>query len=154
MSVDANAPVALDLTRILDAPRELVFAAWTKPEHLSKWFGPHGFTMPVVRTDVRPGGEWYHEMHGFGQVYPMWATYTEVVPPERLAFTMQLRDADGNAFLRTLTTVTLTEHEGKTALRVVIQILFAGQGSDGPLAGMAQGWDETLERLEETLATR
>jgi uncharacterized protein YndB with AHSA1/START domain len=153
MSVDANAPVALDLTRVLDAPRDLVFAAWTKPEHLSKWFGPHGFTMPVVRVDLRRGGEWYLEMHGFGEVYPMWAIYEEIVPPERLVFKMQLRDADGHAFLKTLTTVTFAEHGAKTTLRVVIQVLYAGAGSETPLEGMADGWDQTLERLEAALTT-
>src|ERR1700722_7233031 len=76
------------LTRLFDAPRDLVFKAWTDPKHLAQWFGPHGFTNPVCEVDLRPGGIWRHVMRGpDGNDYPMISIFQEVLPPERLVFT-------------------------------------------------------------------
>jgi len=75
------------LTRVLDAPRELVFEAWTKPEHAMKWFGPKGYTCTLHEMDVRVGGRWRFDMFGpDGKLYPNRIEYLEIVPNERLVF--------------------------------------------------------------------
>src|SRR5262249_10941330 len=72
-------------TRVVDAPRSLVFAAWTDPTHVAKWWGPNGFTNTVREMDVRPGGTWLLVMHGpDGTNYPNTWIFEEIVPPERL----------------------------------------------------------------------
>src|SRR5471030_3335358 len=75
------------ITREFDAPRELVFKAWTDPKHLAQWWGPRGFTNPVCEWDVRPGGKIYDVMRAPNGVdYPMGGEFCEIVPPERLVF--------------------------------------------------------------------
>ncbi len=135
-------------TRTLDAPRALVFAAWTDPEHLARWWGPHRFTNPVCQVDARPGGAIYIEMRGpEGTTYPMDARFVEVVPPERLAFTTFLKNDAGTVFLEVLNTVTFAERGGKTVLTVNARVVNAGPGSEEPLSGMEEGWSQSLERL-------
>jgi uncharacterized protein YndB with AHSA1/START domain len=74
-------------SRLLDAPRDLVFDAWTSPEHVAQWWGPNGFTTTTQSMDVRPGGEWIFVMHGpDGTDYKNHIVYREVVRPERLAY--------------------------------------------------------------------
>ncbi len=76
------------LTRVLAAPRALVWKAWTDPNHVGTWWGPDGFTTTTYAMDVRPGGEWRYDMHGpDGRVYPNRIRYLEVIPPERLVYT-------------------------------------------------------------------
>src|SRR5258706_12536384 len=78
----------LTITRIFDAPRELVFKVWTDPKHLAQWWGPQYFTNPVCEIDLRPGGALYIQMTDpDGVAYPVKGTFREVVPPERLVFT-------------------------------------------------------------------
>lgn len=74
-------------TRVYDAPRELVFAAFTDPKHLAQWWGPNGFTTTTHSFDFRPGGVWRFVMHGpDGRDYQNRVTYDEIVPPERLVY--------------------------------------------------------------------
>jgi uncharacterized protein YndB with AHSA1/START domain len=73
-------------TRVFDAPREMVFDAWTDPKHIGQWWGPIGFTTTTHEMDVRPGGVWRFTMHGpDGRDYKNRIVYTEIVRPERLA---------------------------------------------------------------------
>ena len=73
--------------REFDAPRELVFAAWTDPKHLSQWWGPNGFTTTTSSFDFRPGGVWRFVMHGpDGRDYQNRVTFDEIVPPERIVY--------------------------------------------------------------------
>jgi len=138
----------LTLTRILDAPRSLVYRAWTDPQHLARWWGPHGFTAPECRADVRPGGEIYIRMVGHGFDHAMQGRFVEVVEPKRVVFDSWLDDETGTTFLEIRNTVTLEEHgAGKTALTLHAHVVYAGTGSEGPLSGMEEGWDQSLERL-------
>jgi uncharacterized protein YndB with AHSA1/START domain len=74
-------------TRIYDAPRELVFSAWTDPKHLAQWWGPNGFTTTTSAFDFRPGGVWRFVMHGpDGRDYQSRVTFDEIVPPERIVY--------------------------------------------------------------------
>jgi uncharacterized protein YndB with AHSA1/START domain len=72
-------------TRIFDARRELVWKAWTDPDHLGQWWGPNGFTTTTNKFELRPGGEWLFVMHGpDGTDYRNEITFTAVVEPERI----------------------------------------------------------------------
>src|ERR1700733_2730137 len=100
MAAEANASTPnfpeVTITRVFDAPRDLVFAAWTDAKHLAKWWGPHHFTNPVCELDVRVGGAIRIDMRGpQGTVYPMTGVFHEIVPPERLVFTSTPLDENG-----------------------------------------------------------
>lgn len=74
-------------TREFDAPRDLVFSAWTDPKHLAQWWGPNGFTTTTYSFDFRPGGVWRFVMHGpDGRDYQNRITFEEIVPPERIVY--------------------------------------------------------------------
>src|SRR5207244_6057570 len=88
------------LTRMIDAPRALLWAAWTEPKHVAQWWGPHHFTNPVCEMDVRPGGKlMIHMKAPDGTVYPMPGTFTEVIKPQRLRFTAFAEGLDGTKYL-------------------------------------------------------
>ncbi len=142
------------LTRIIDAPRDLVFEAWTDPKHMARWWGPKYFTNPVCELDVRPGGAILIHMRApDGTIYPMKGTFLEIVRPERLVFnSIAIEDESGNSILESLTTVTFEEHEGKTKLTVHAAVTRAEPGSEGALAGMEEGWNQSLDKLAEYLA--
>ena len=136
------------LTRVFDAPRDLVFRAWTDPRQLAQWWGPHNFTNPRCEVDVRPGGALRIDMRGpDGVVYPCAGVFREVVEPERLVFTTAALDAAGNAMFEVLNTVTFVEHQGKTKLTLHAEVASATPQADRFLAGMEEGWSQSLERL-------
>ena len=139
------------MTRIIDAPRELVFKAWTDPKHMAQWWGPKYFTNPVCELDVRPGGAILIHMQGpDGVVYPMKGVFHEVVKPERLVFTSSaLEGEDGDPLLEDIATVTFAEYEGKTKVTVHAVITKAAPGSEGALEGMEEGWNQSLDKLTE-----
>ncbi|HEY5347751.1 MAG TPA: SRPBCC family protein [Rhizomicrobium sp.] len=138
----------LILTRLIDAPRALVFKAWTDPRHLARWWGPKDFTAPRCEADARPGGILRVDMRGpDGTIYPMSAIFDEIVAPERIVFTGGASDAKGELLFNIRTTVTLTEQEGKTLLTLEARVLMAGPQAAASLAGARQGWTQSLERL-------
>lgn len=149
------------LARVFDAPRELVFRAWTEPERLKRWWGPEGYTMPVCEIDPRPGGVFFHCMRSpEGREYWGRGVFREVVVPERLVLTDSFADAEGNVVpatryglspnwpLETLMTVTFEERAGET--EVTVRHAGIPPGADHELAG--RGWTESLGRLAENLA--
>jgi uncharacterized protein YndB with AHSA1/START domain len=74
-------------TRVFDAPRDLVFSAWTNPRHLAQWWGPNGFTTSTHSFEFRPGGVWRFVMHGpDGRDYQNRITFDEIMPPERIVY--------------------------------------------------------------------
>src|SRR5262249_17479359 len=98
------------ITRIFDAPRELVFKAWTDPVHVARWWGPKGFTNPVCEIDLRVGGELRIVMRApDGAEHPMKGVFQEIEPPARLVFSNIAIDAHGKTLLEGLTTVTFAE---------------------------------------------
>ena len=139
----------LVLTRTFDAPRGLVFKAWTDRDQLARWWGPRGFTNPVCEADARPGGAIRIDMTGpDGTVYPMAGVFDEVDEPERLVFTCHAhQDEAGEPQLVVVTTVTFTERDGKTTLSLRAVATKAGPGTEFALSGMEQGWNESLDRL-------
>lgn len=138
------------LTRVFDAPRALVFKAWTDPKHMAQWWGPRGFTNPVCEIDARPNGAIRIDMTGpDGVVYPMTGNFREVVAPERLVFMAVARDKDGTALLESLTMVTFEERGGKTKLTVKASAVGLVPFAPQMLAGMQEGWSQSLDRLGE-----
>ena len=148
-------PKANDLviTRIFDAPRDLVFKAWTDAKHVAGWWGPDGFTIPVCELDVRPGGAMLIQMVGpDGTVYPGKGVYHEVVPPERLVFTSSaFENAEGIFGLEVLHTITFADDNGKTKLTLHAVVIRATPEVSAALAGMEPGWNQGLDHLAETL---
>jgi len=143
----------LVITRVYDAPRELVFSLWTDPKHLAEWWGPRGFTNPVCEADARMGGGLRIHMRGpDGRTHRMTGTFDEVVPPERLVFTNIVPDENGQALFQIRNTV-LFENEGrKTRLTLRAAVLMQTAAAAPYLAGMNEGWSQTLDRLAERVA--
>ncbi|MGA7872617.1 MAG: SRPBCC domain-containing protein [Candidatus Binatus sp.] len=135
----------LTITRIFDAPRALVFNAWTEPKHLMRWFAPNNFTVPACEMDFRAGGKFRLCMRGFGQDHWMNGVFREIVEPERIVWAGML-DNDTN---EVLTTVTFADLGGKT--RLTVHQTFSIETDS--TRGARQGWTETLEHLAEFLAT-
>src|SRR6202521_2180055 len=107
----------LSIARVFNAPRELVFKAWTDPKQLAEGWGPKSFTNPVCEVDLKPGGALRIVMRApDGAEYPMKGVFREILEPERLVFTNIAVDTDGNHLLEGLTKVTFAEHGGKTKL--------------------------------------
>ena len=143
----------LVLTRVFDAPREVVFKAWTDPKRVARWWGPQGFTNPVCELDARPGGAIRIHMRGpDGTVYPMTGVYQEVVEPERIVFTSAALDEKGHPMFEVLTTVTFAEQGGKTKQILRARVIRRTAQAAPYLAGMEAGWTQSLERLAESLA--
>lgn len=134
----------LVITRVFDAPRELVWRAWTQPEHLRQWSAPHGFTIPVATGDLRPGGAFRTCMVSpDGVEHWLGGVYREVIPMERLVFSHAWDGDDGRPGHETIVTVTFADVGERTEM-VFRQIGFV---SDVSREGHAGGWGETFERL-------
>lgn len=100
----ATADREVVVSRVIDAPRELVFEAFTAVRHLSQWWGPDGFTTTTRFFEFRVGGEWDFTMHGpDGTDYPEWISWTEITPPERIEMLHGEYRGDPNAFQSVLT---------------------------------------------------
>jgi uncharacterized protein YndB with AHSA1/START domain len=154
MANDNASKYDLTLTRIFDAPRELVFKAWTDMKQVQQWWGPAGFTNPVCEIDPRPGGAMRIHMRGpDGTIYPMTGRYVELTEPERIVFTSGPTDADGKPLFEVLATVTFADRDGKTELTLQARVTSMTDIAPQYLQGMEQGWSQSLDRLAETLAS-
>jgi uncharacterized protein YndB with AHSA1/START domain len=143
----------LVITRIVDAPRELVFGAWTDPRHLTKWWGPKMFTIHVCNVDLRVGGALLIHMRApDGHVYPMSGAFTEIKEPERLGFTAKAHMVEsGEAVMELLTDVRFEDRDGKTKLTLSLSVITAKPEAAGPLSGAEIGWSQSLERLDNLI---
>src|SRR5512135_1163184 len=127
----------LVITRVFDAPRELVFRAWTDPKHMAQWWGPKHFSNTVDQMDVRPGGTWRIIMRSpDGAEYPSQGVYREIVPPDRLVFTNTALDKDGNLLIDGFTTVTFADQNGKTKLTLETRAVAMNAIAAQMIAGM------------------
>ena len=150
----------LVITRIFDAPRELVWKAWTDPDHFKKWWGPKTYSAPSVKMDLKVGGKYLWCMRSReGKDYWVTGTYREIVPPEKLVFTDSFADEKGNIVpasyyemagewdMELLVTVLLEEQDGKTKL-----ILHQVGLPAGEMTNLThQGWDETFDKLAASI---
>ncbi len=158
MTAAANKPTAGDTdreimeTRVLNAPRELVWRAWTDPAHISNWWGPDGFTTTTETMDVRPGGLWLHVMHGpDGTDYPNRTEYIEVQEPARIVY----RNS-GNTKERSdvsfVSHIDLIDLNGRTEIR--IRLVFDSAEMRDAAAreyGAVEGLQQMLVRLDRYL---
>jgi uncharacterized protein YndB with AHSA1/START domain len=133
-------------TRVFDAPRRLVFDAWTKPEHLQQWLlGPEGWTMPVCEIDLRPGGKWrYVWRKDSGKEMEMTGTVVEVKPPERLVTTERW----GPEWPEATNTMVLTESGGRTTMTLTMTYVSKEVRDAALKTGMTSGMDASFERLD------
>jgi len=138
-------------TRMLDAPRELVWKVWTDPGHIGKWWGPNGFRTTTHSMDLRPGGHWRYVMHGpDGRDYHNRVTYLEVVRPERLVY--NLGSEEDVEPVSHHVTVTFREQDGRT--RVDMRMVFASAAARTHVIethGAFEGLKQHLGRLEAYL---
>jgi uncharacterized protein YndB with AHSA1/START domain len=147
------------ITRTFDAPRELVWKAWTEPDRFMRWWGPKIFTSPRCEIDLRVGGRFLWCMRWpDGRENYTTGEYREIVPPERLVYTTSFADADGNVVPASYydmpgdvsfemhVTVTLEDQNGTTRMTVT------HAGIPGELGDSAvQGWNESLDKLAASL---
>jgi len=151
---------ALVITRVFDAPRELVFKAWSEPERAMRWWGPKGFTTPVCKIDFRVGGTFLNCMRApDGKDYWNTGVYQEIAVPERIVCTDSFADAEGNVVpashygmvgefpIEMLVTVTFEDQDGKTKMTLRHAGMPAGDNRDGA----NQGWNESFDKLAEYL---
>jgi len=140
----------LVITRIFDAPRELVFKAYTDPNLIPQWWGLRSSTTIVDKMDVRPGGVWrFVQRDAEGNEYAFNGQYREIVPPERLAYTFEFEGMPGHVLLET---VTFEERGGKTKVKV-LSLCDSVEDRDGMIqSGMEAGVNESHDRLAELLA--
>jgi uncharacterized protein YndB with AHSA1/START domain len=144
------------ISRVFDAPRELVWEAWTNPEHVARWWGPNGFTTTIEKMDVRPGGVWQHVMHGpNGTDYPNKSVFTEVVKPERIVYEHG-GSRKGDPCVQFTATWTFEEPKaGQT--RLTIRMVFPSAEARDIVVkeyGAIEGGKQTLARLAEHLAAK
>jgi uncharacterized protein YndB with AHSA1/START domain len=139
------------LSRVLAAPRELVFRAWTEKEHLSRWFGPKGFTTTTHEFDFRVGGRWRFDMIGpDGTVYTNRIVFLEIQRPERLLFDHGSdRDDDPGRFRVTLTFD--VQSDGKTVFTLRQLHPTKAQRDAGIGFGAVEMGYQTLDKLAEHL---
>jgi uncharacterized protein YndB with AHSA1/START domain len=137
------------MTRVVNAPRRLVFAAWTEPRHLQRWLtGPEGWTMPICEIDLRPGGRWrYVYRKASGTEMTLTGSVLEVVPPERFVTT----ESWGPEWPDTVNTLVLTESEGRTTIALTITYV-SKEARDAALdTGAMDGMNRAFELLDELL---
>jgi uncharacterized protein YndB with AHSA1/START domain len=155
------------ITRVFDAPRELVWKAWTEPKRMAQWWGPNGFTNPVCELDVRPGGAYRIVMRSpDGVDYPLKGVYREVVLPELLVYTVDVSEhpKDWHGLLQK----NLEGHPADISKPVLHKVSFEAEGAKTRVTirnifesaalrdafvktGMEQGWGQSLDRLAEAL---
>ena len=142
----ATADREIVISRLISAPRELVFEAFTEVRHLSRWWGPDGFTTTTHSFDFREGGVWDFVMHGpDGTDYQEWITWTEIVRPERIVILHGESRDDPNAFESTLV---LAQHEAAT--HVVMRTVFPTKKRRDEAVGkyhVIEGAQQTLSKL-------
>jgi uncharacterized protein YndB with AHSA1/START domain len=139
------------MSRVFDAPRELVFSVYMDPQRIPEWWGPRSLTTIVDKMDVRPGGAWRYVQRGpDGSEYAFNGVYREIVPPERLVSTFEFEGMPGHVILDT---AIFEEHDGKTKLTTT-SLFQTAEDRDGMLtSGMEEGAAETMDRLAELLTT-
>lgn len=158
---------AFRISWVFDAPRELVWQAWTEPKRMAQWWGPRVMTTPVCELHVRVGGAYRIVMRApDGTEYPMEGVFREVVAPERLVLTMDCsghpdawhdmvnpnRDKSKKPSVDLLQTITFENVSGKTRLTVCTTFASIAIRDAMLKMGMNEGWSESLDRLAELLA--
>jgi uncharacterized protein YndB with AHSA1/START domain len=140
----------IHIERVFEAPRDQVFAAFTDPELIPQWWGPHGTTTIVDRMDVRQGGDWrFISRNSDGSETAFRGTFREFSPPERIAWTFEWEGMPGHVAVDTVT----FEDLGDRTKVITTSLFHTAEERDGMLSsGMERGMNETYARLDELLA--
>jgi uncharacterized protein YndB with AHSA1/START domain len=155
----------VEITRTFNAPRELVFKAFTEPEHLQSWWGPKGWTFHVSKSDFRAGGVFhYSQKPDNGDIMWVKFVYNEIIAPEKLVYTSFFSDEEGNILrapfnenwpLETLNTITFIEDKGKTTVTAIVNPVSATERelkTFGEAHDMVhEGFSGTFNQLEDYL---
>ena len=155
------------ITRTFDAPRTLVWKAWTDPKHLAQWFGPKVMTVPVATSELQPGGAWRVTMRDpNGTDYPCKGVYAEVKAPERFTSTVDLsehprswfdmldpgRDKEkGKPFYDVMWDISFAEKDGKTTVTIKTTFEWKEVRDKFVKLGMVEGWSQSFEKLDNLL---
>ena len=155
-----SAPQEVVITRVFDAPRDLVWRAWTDPEQIVRWWGPKGFTSPAAKVDLRVGGKFIYCMRSpEGQDGWNGGVFQEIVPQERIVATVFFMDEHGTPLHAShyglpadwpdegVAITTFEERDGKTTLTIRYEGIPAGDALDNTVIG----WNEQLDKLEAIL---
>jgi uncharacterized protein YndB with AHSA1/START domain len=149
----------LVITRTFDAPRALVWKAWTDPQHVMRWWGPAEFTAPAAQIDLRVGGKYLFCMKSAEAEYWNAGTYLELVPPERLVYNDTLSDSlgnpvpgsyygmEGDVVSYMMVTVTLEDVGGKTRMTIRHRL----PDSEPLIPQMYEGWNGSFDKLAASL---
>jgi uncharacterized protein YndB with AHSA1/START domain len=145
---EASASDELVLTRTIGLERRQVWRLWTESRHLAAWWGPHGFTNPECSINASPGGEVRILMRSAeGEEFLNVGTVKVADEPRSLVFSIALMNPDGSVRLENLTTVELEDRDLATEVTVRVKVLRATPEASENLAGMRDGWSESLHRL-------
>jgi uncharacterized protein YndB with AHSA1/START domain len=147
---------AVRFTRVVKAPRKLVFDVWTKPEHLSHWFSPNGYTVEGVQSDPRPGGIFKLIMVPAAGGAGFWSVgkYLEVEAPRRIVTRVGGEGSDGHIMFEVINTAVFEEQGSNTVIYAAGEVITINDAAIGEmaLAGMNEGWKQTLDRFEAEVA--
>jgi uncharacterized protein YndB with AHSA1/START domain len=150
-----NSPADRQLTvsRIIDAPLEMVWKAWTDPEQLKQWWGPKGFTNPVCQWEPEPGKKILIHMQGpDGITYPMDGEFLSIRKPEELVFKSGALDKNGKRLFEVLNTINFAKKGDRTELTMHAVVTHAGPEAEPYLSGMDAGWGQSLDKLEALIS--
>ena len=138
-----TASLELNITRIFDAPRDVVFRAWSDPEQAKRWWGPKGFETTILKWDLRPGGEWRSLMRGpDGKEYPQEGVFLEILPPCRTVYTFKwVNESDPESLI----TVEFADRGGKTEMTFHQREFKSVESRDSH----REGWNGSFDRLAE-----
>lgn len=155
-----TADLEIHITRVFNAPLELVWKAWTEAAHIEKWFGPEGFSTRVETLDFRPGGSWVYVMIGpDGTEYPGKGMFKEIVPMERIVATDEFGDGMEEMVPADtlpqgmIVTETFEDLGGQTRVSITILHSSVEDLKKHEDMGVIAGWNSTLDCLEKHLAT-
>jgi uncharacterized protein YndB with AHSA1/START domain len=146
VAASSSADRELMVSRLIDAPRALVFRAWTQPEHIARWWGPQGYTTIFCDMDIRVGGRYRFGMRSpEGTEHWKVGVFREIVEPERIVFTFAWEAPDHTLGHELLTTVTFADHDGQTLLTLQQAVFESTEGRDSHV----RGWTSCLERFAD-----
>jgi len=152
--MENTATKELTITRVFNAPRELVWTAWTEQKHIQQWFAPKGFTNPVCEWNAQVGSKIYIEMKApDGVIYPLDGTFVEISKPDKIVFTSAALDKNGGHLFEISNTITFIEEGDKT--KVILQFIFSNIVPEGfaHIGGAEIGWNMSLDKLVNLLPT-
>lgn len=149
---EAGSAPPLKLSRILRAPRETVFAAWSSADHVERWFAPEGCSVEEATVEMRVGGKFELRMRAPGMVNWLRGSFVEIVPDTRLVIDMRVEESDGTPLFRAYTEVDFADAPGGTRLDVTQTYTLIDLSKAWMLAGAPQGWSSTLDNLEREAA--